>query len=179
MTVKNWFTRTKTHDCLILDEVPDGMPVIDGEWKKLPLDGDAYLDSHLGLMYTKERSHRSIRITKDDGTVLDLTLIAKRSGTACGLAMVREAGQDRVYQVAGQTIPVLVDDLVLKMWTDPATNYNILDNTGLKGLLKQNLLGFEMLLIFTIGGFVGFISYPIITWLIGLFLNVVARFLGG
>lgn len=180
MALKDWFTRTKTYDCLLVDEVPDGMPVLDAERAKLPLDGDLFLDKHHGLAYTRDRSVRPVRIVAEDGKGFeDVYLIARRSGVGCGLVMVHEKGIDRAFTVNGTTINLMTDDLVLKIWTDPATAYNVLDNQGLKALVKQNLLGFEMLLIFTIGGLIGFVSYPVIMWLIGAFLGMIARILGG
>jgi len=94
--------------------------------------------------------------------------------------MINEGPTVRTYEIAGHTIPLTVDDLVLKIWTDPALNYNINDNNGLKSLTKQNLLGIEILLLLTVGIVLGwFIIGPMMNYLISYTIHLISQFLGG
>jgi len=179
MSFSDWFKRTKMYDCLLVDEVTDGMPVIEGDLKKLVLDGDAFKDSHRGFLYGRDRSVRPIRINIDK-KVKEVYLIGARCGAAMGTVMINEGPTVRTYEIAGHTIPLTVDDLVLKIWTDPALNYNINDNNGLKSLTKQNLLGIEILLLLTVGIVLGwFIIGPMMNYLISYTIHLISQFLGG
>jgi len=176
MALQDWFKRTVTYDCLIVDEVPDGMPVLDGEMKQLPLDGDMFLDSHLGLAYSREREIRPVRVRQENGTFKEMYILAKRAGAACGIVMIHEP-VDRIFQVAGKTINVQVDELVLKIYTDPIMAYHIQDNKGLKTLLVQGLLGFEILIIFMIGLLLGsFVIGPLLSWGVATALHMLMGF---
>ena len=164
------------------------MPIVEGERKSLTLAEDTFIDSHLGLAYSRERAHRPIRIRDERGNIEDLYIIARRAGAAMGVVMVHESSQNllddplytewKTLDIVGHTIDVLTDDLVLKIWTDPASNFNIHDNNGLKSLLKQNLLGFEILLILLVGLIAGFLLYPLITWILGMIARLVLGFMG-
>jgi len=179
MSFSDWFKRTITYDCLIVDEVPDGMPVLDGEIKQMPLEGDMFLDSHLGLAYSREREIRPIRVKDERGKIKEMYLIAKRAGVGCGLVMIHEP-VEKMFQISGKTVNLLVDDLVLKIYTDPIMAYHIQDNKTLKTLLVQGLIGFEMLLLFTAGILIGsFIIGPLLSWLVSVGLHFVMGFLGG
>lgn len=176
MAFSNFFKRTKTYDCLLVDEVPDGEPIIDGDLVQLPLDGDYFVDKHLGLGYTRERCCRPVRITIDK-KVKSVYIIARRAGCACGLVMLHE--KDPI-KVAGTTINLYTDDLILKVWTDPAENFNIQDNEGLKKLTQQNLLGFEKMVLFFGGIFIGWLVLaPTVNFLLGVIVNLVMKLLGG
>jgi len=165
------------------------MPILEGERKSLTLAEDTFIDSHLGLAYSRERMHRPIRIRDEKGYVEDLHIIARRAGASMGVVMVHESSQKllndplftewKTLDIMGHTIDLVTDELVLKIWTDPASNYNIHDNNGLKSLLKQNLLGIEILLILLVGLIAGFILYPILTWILAMFLRLIMGFMGG
>jgi hypothetical protein len=177
MAVINWFKRAKVHDCILIDEVADGQPVTEWEKIQLSLDGDYFVDTHLGLGYTRERGVRPINLT-DGKTTKPFYLIAKRAGAACGLVMLHNE-IDQVIKIAGQTINMKTDELVLMLWTDPALNYNVQDNEGLKSMTKQNLLGFERLMLIFIGIILGwFIIGPAFNFFIGMVVSMVMRFLG-
>lgn len=166
MSFANWFKRTTTHDCLVIDEVPDGMPVLDGEIKPLTLEGDMFMDSHLGLAYPRDRELRPIRVKDEHGKIRDLYFIVKRAGVACGIVLVKEP-IERTLMIGGKQVNLLVDDLVLKLYTDPIMNYHIQDNKTLKTLLVQGLLGFEILMILMVGLLIGtFILGPLLSWLV-------------
>jgi len=179
MAFSDWFKRTRTYDCLLIDEVPDGMPVTEGDLKKLTLDGDSFLDKHHGVLYTRDRDTRPIRI-KIDKKIKDIYLIAGRCGASLGVVMINEGLKVRRYQIAGQVVPLTVDDLVLKCWVDPILSYNIMDNNGLKSLTKQNLLGFEIFMLLMVGIILGwFIIGPAMNFLISYFLHAIMSLFGG
>ena len=173
MSFMNLFKRTTTYDCLMVDEVPDGMPVLDAEIKPMALEGDMFQDSHLGLAYPRDREIRPLRVKDEHGKIRDLYFIAKRAGVACGLVMVKEP-VERTMMIGGQQVNLLVDDLVLKMYTDPIMNYHIQDNKTLKTLLVQGLLGFEILMILMVGLLVGtFILGPLLSWLVASLAHMI------
>jgi hypothetical protein len=177
MTLSDWFIRSKTYDCILVDEVPDGQPITEGELKQLPLNGDYFVDKHLGFGYTRERGTRPINIL-DGKTTKPYYIIARRTGAACGLVLVHEEVPYTV-KFAGQTVNMKADELVLKIWTDPALNYNVQDNEGLKSLTKQNLLGFEKLLLFMGGLLLGwFVIGPAVNFMVGVIIQAIMKLLG-
>jgi hypothetical protein len=177
MKISEWFQRSKTSDCILFDEVPDGMPVIEGEIVQLPLDGDMFVDRHLGQSYTRVRDTRPIKLS-DGKTTKSYWLIARRAGAACGLVMLHEE-VDYVVKVAGQTVNMKTDELVLKLWTDPALNYNVQDNEGLKSLTKQNLLGFEKFMLLFGGIILGwFVIGPAVNFLVSIAIQTIINLVG-
>lgn len=169
MDLKSWFKRARTYDCVLVDEVDDGMPVTEGELRRLPLDGDMFVDSYYAQAYTRSRDIRPITLTID-GKRKDVYVIAKRAGAACGVAMVHIAGKVQVCELAGKTIEMKTDEMVLMLWTDPETHYHIHDSQGLKKLFQLNLAGFERVVL-VLGGVV--IGWLVVAPIVGVITKVV------